>query len=119
MLTILVVINYWLKSCTLIFLVIIFVHIFIVQTLHNVKYHPNIPHNERTSDYQDILMLCEHAILCLINPSEKAFVYIENNLPIMIQKHLLQGYVHHFDFERYFGNIDRIHAYLSFHVCSF
>lgn len=70
------------------------------KTLHNIKYHPDIPHNERTSDYRDILMLCEHAILCLIDPSKKAFVYMEDNLSITIQKHLLQGFVYHFDFER-------------------
>lgn len=87
--------------------------------MHDVKYHPNIPRNERTLDYRDNLMLCEHAILCLIDPSKRAFVYIEDNLPIMIEKHLLQGYVHHFDFQRYFSNINIIYVYLSFHVCSF
>jgi len=47
-------------------------------------------------------MLCEHAILCLIDPSEKAFVYVENDLSVIIQNHLLQGYVYHFDSTRYF-----------------
>ncbi|XP_050453076.1 uncharacterized protein LOC126852367 isoform X1 [Cataglyphis hispanica] len=69
------------------------------KTLHDVKYHPDIPHNERILDYRDILMLCEHAILCFIDPSKKAFVYMEDNLSVIIQKHLLQGCVYHFDFK--------------------
>ncbi|EZA53335.1 hypothetical protein X777_06414 [Ooceraea biroi] len=53
--------------------------------------------NKKRLDYQHTLMLCEHAILCLIEPSEKASVYIENNLSGVIQNYLLQEYVYHFD----------------------
>ncbi|RLU23075.1 hypothetical protein DMN91_005353 [Ooceraea biroi] len=70
------------------------------NTLDEVQYHSNIPHfkrNKKRLDYQHTLMLCEHAILCLIEPSEKASVYIENNLSGVIQNYLLQEYVYHFD----------------------
>ncbi|XP_017764440.1 PREDICTED: uncharacterized protein LOC108553886 [Eufriesea mexicana] len=45
-------------------------------------------------------LLCHHAILCLIEPSKKGAVLIENNLSIIIQKYLSQGYKYHFDFQR-------------------
>ncbi|KZC08701.1 hypothetical protein WN55_10723 [Dufourea novaeangliae] len=45
-------------------------------------------------------LLCHHAILCLIEPSEKAFVLVENDLLDVIKKYLLQGYKYHFEFQR-------------------
>ncbi|XP_053994304.1 uncharacterized protein LOC128884740 [Hylaeus volcanicus] len=45
-------------------------------------------------------LLCHHAILCLIEPSEKAFVLYENDLSVVIKKYLMQGYEHHFEFQR-------------------
>ncbi|XP_076278939.1 uncharacterized protein LOC143208395 isoform X1 [Lasioglossum baleicum] len=45
-------------------------------------------------------LLCHHAILCLIEPSDKAFVLIENDLSAVIKKYLLQGYDYHFECQR-------------------
>ncbi|XP_076640546.1 uncharacterized protein LOC143352141 isoform X1 [Colletes latitarsis] len=45
-------------------------------------------------------LLCQHAILCLIEPSKKAFVLFEDDLSIIIQKYLSQGYKYHFEFQR-------------------
>lgn len=47
-------------------------------------------------------LLCHHAILCLIEPSKKGAVLIEDNLPVIIKKYLMHGYKYHFDFQRYF-----------------
>lgn len=51
-------------------------------------------------NYNEIL--CRHAILCLIEPSEKAFVLFEDSLSIVIQRYVSQGYKYHFEFQRYF-----------------
>ncbi|XP_076643074.1 uncharacterized protein LOC143353545 isoform X2 [Halictus rubicundus] len=45
-------------------------------------------------------LLCHHAILCLIEPSDKAFVLIENDLSAVIKKYLLQGYDYQFECQR-------------------
>ncbi|XP_031827039.1 uncharacterized protein LOC116424588 isoform X2 [Nomia melanderi] len=45
-------------------------------------------------------LLCHHSILCLIEPSKKAFVSIEDDLMIVIKKHLSQGYKYQFEFQR-------------------
>ncbi|KAI4502849.1 hypothetical protein M0802_001893 [Mischocyttarus mexicanus] len=49
------------------------------------------------NEYQQIVFLCKQAILCLIEPSEKAYVLCTNNLSAIIQKHLSQGYRYHFE----------------------
>lgn len=61
-------------------------------------------------------ILCRHAILCLIEPSEKAFVMLEDNLSLVIQKYLSQGYKYHFEFQRYFITKESntyIHVWIS------
>nr|KAF7413025.1 hypothetical protein H0235_012876 [Vespula pensylvanica] len=47
--------------------------------------------------YQQIILLCKQAILCLVEPSEKAYVLCTNNLSAIIQKHLSQGCRYHFE----------------------
>ncbi|XP_024225600.1 uncharacterized protein LOC105681192 [Bombus impatiens] len=69
-------------------------------TLHIAK---NSKYNYDTKnqiEYNQVL--CHHAILCLIEPSEKGAVLIEDNLPVIVQKYLVHGYKYHFDFQRYF-----------------
>ncbi|XP_015601243.1 uncharacterized protein LOC107270600 isoform X1 [Cephus cinctus] len=48
------------------------------------------------SRYHKVLMLCKEAILSLIEPSNKAFVVYEDNLPALIKNHLTRGYRYHF-----------------------
>ncbi|XP_076663069.1 uncharacterized protein LOC143366138 [Andrena cerasifolii] len=58
-------------------------------------------YNNGTKDqinYNEIL--CRHAILCLIEPSEKAFVLFEDSLSVVIQRYVSQGYKYHFEFQR-------------------
>nr|XP_033338876.1 uncharacterized protein LOC117227593 [Megalopta genalis] len=45
-------------------------------------------------------LLCHHAILCLIEPSDKVFVLVEDDLTLVIKKYLLQGYNYHFECQR-------------------
>ncbi|XP_014612193.1 PREDICTED: uncharacterized protein LOC106791214 [Polistes canadensis] len=52
--------------------------------------------------YQQKVLLCKQAILCLIEPSEKAYVLCTNNLSGIIQKHLSQGCRYYIESSRYF-----------------
>ncbi|XP_078050650.1 uncharacterized protein LOC144477079 isoform X2 [Augochlora pura] len=45
-------------------------------------------------------ILCHHAILCLIEPSDKVFVLVEDDLTFVIKKYLSQGYNYHFEYQR-------------------
>ncbi|CAK9796908.1 hypothetical protein ANTPLA_LOCUS1005 [Anthophora plagiata] len=67
-------------------------------TLHiekNLKYN-----SDRQGQIEYIQAFCHHAILCLIEPSEKGFVLVEDDLTVVIQKYLLHGYKYHFEFHR-------------------
>lgn len=67
-------------------------------TLHITK---NSKFNYDTKDRIEYnQLLCHHAILCLIEPSKKGAVLIEDNLPVIIKKYLMHGYKYHFDFQR-------------------
>ncbi|CAD1476012.1 unnamed protein product, partial [Heterotrigona itama] len=67
-------------------------------TLHVAK---NSKYNYKTKNHTDYdQVLCYHAILCLIEPSKRGAVLMEDNLPIVIKKYLIHGYRYHFDFQR-------------------
>lgn len=55
-------------------------------------------------NHQDqVILLCKQAIICLIEPSEKAYVLYTNNLSVIVQNHLAQGCRYHFKSQRYFS----------------
>ncbi|XP_076232936.1 uncharacterized protein LOC143178265 [Calliopsis andreniformis] len=58
----------------------------------------NCPDSVELMEYNQIL--CRHAILCLIEPSKKAFVFLEDNLSVTIKKYLSKGYKYQFEFQR-------------------
>lgn len=62
-------------------------------------------------------LLCRHAILSLIEPSEKAFVLFEDDLSVVIEKYLSQGYKYHFEFQRYFIRKRKKNQYI--YVCKY
>ncbi|KOX67172.1 hypothetical protein WN51_09416, partial [Melipona quadrifasciata] len=67
----------------------------ILHVAKNTKYNYT---KKNHTNYDQIL--CYHAILCLIEPSKKSAVLMEDNLPVVIKKYLIQGYRYHFDFQR-------------------
>ncbi|XP_076753646.1 uncharacterized protein LOC143425063 [Xylocopa sonorina] len=69
-----------------------------VQVTLHIAQNLNYDYSARKQvDYN--LALCRHAILCLIEPSKKAIVSIEDDLSIVIQSYLSRGYKYHFEFQ--------------------
>ncbi|KAK9294239.1 hypothetical protein QLX08_011068 [Tetragonisca angustula] len=67
----------------------------ILHVAKNTKYNYT---KKNHTNYDQVL--CYHAILCLIEPSKKGAVLMEDNLPVVIKKYLTHGYRYHFDFQR-------------------
>ncbi|CAL7952497.1 unnamed protein product [Xylocopa violacea] len=66
-------------------------------TLHIAQNLNNNYDTRKQVDYN--LALCHHAILCLIEPSKKAVVLIEDDLSTVIQSYLSRGYKYRFQFQ--------------------
>ncbi|XP_017890663.1 uncharacterized protein LOC108631331 [Ceratina calcarata] len=67
-------------------------------TLHIEKNLKRDPNAREQVEYNQVL--CHHAILCLIEPSKKGVVLMEDDLSVVVQKYLSHGYKYHFEFQR-------------------